>query len=81
MSTGETPVEEMSFEAAMKALEQVVDKLESGETPLDESIALYDRGARLRKRCEEVLQAAEAKVAQITQAPDGTVGAKPVSFD
>lgn len=71
-------VSELSFEAALKELEQVVQRLESGEVPLEESIALYARGAELRGHCEARLKAAEARVAEITQGPDGTIGARPV---
>ena len=75
------PVEEMSFEEAMKALEAVVDRLESGDTPLEDSIALYERGAKLKAHCEAKLAAAELKVAQIAQGPDGSVTAKPVDIE
>ena len=44
----EKPIEGMSFEEAMAALEQVVGSLERGEVPLDQSIALYERGAALK---------------------------------
>lgn len=59
------PVAEMSFEQAMSELESVVDRLERGEVPLEESIKLYERGAELKKRCETKLAEAEEKVAQI----------------
>ena len=62
---------EMSFEAALAELEQVVARLEGGQVPLEESIALYARGAELRAHCEERLKAAEARVAEIAQGPDG----------
>ena len=62
----DTPVETMSFEEAMKELEAVVNKLDSGDVPLDASIALYERGAALKKRCETKLKEAEEKVAAIT---------------
>ncbi|CRL15716.1 exodeoxyribonuclease VII small subunit [Phaeobacter italicus] len=72
----ETPVEELSFEQAMRALETVVDQLERGDVALDASIALYERGAALKKRCEDELKRAEEKVAAITLdakgAPTGT---------
>ncbi|PRY24485.1 exodeoxyribonuclease VII small subunit [Aliiruegeria haliotis] len=68
----DTPVEKMSFEQAMAELEQVVNRLENGDVPLEESITLYERGASLKARCEEQLKAAEEKVAKITQAADGT---------
>lgn len=73
------PVTEMSFEEAMRELEAVVDKLERGDVALDASIALYERGAALKKRCEDELKRAEEKVAQITLDADGApTGTKPV---
>lgn len=62
----ETPVEEMTFEAAMAELDKVVSQLERGDVPLDASIALYERGAILKARCEAKLKEAEEKIAQIT---------------
>ncbi len=67
----ETPVGEMSFEQAMKELENVVDQLERGDVALDTSISLYERGAALKKRCEDELKRAEEKVAAITLDGDG----------
>ncbi|WP_044037690.1 exodeoxyribonuclease VII small subunit [Octadecabacter arcticus] len=64
-------VKSMSFEDALRELEQVVGKLERGEVPLDESIALYERGAALKKRCEAKLKEAEEKVAKLTLDGDG----------
>jgi exodeoxyribonuclease VII small subunit len=69
----------MSFEQTMKELESVVDRLERGEVALEESIALYERGAKLKKRCEDELKRAEEKVAAITLDADGTpTGTTPV---
>ena len=56
----------MSFEQALAALEQIVQQLERGDVALDASIALYARGADLKKRCEDELKRAEEKVAAIT---------------
>lgn len=64
-------VAEMSFEDALRELEQVVGQLERGEVPLDESITLYERGAALKKRCEAKLKEAEEKVAKLTLDGDG----------
>lgn len=64
-------VNEMSFEDAIRELEAVVGKLERGDVALEDSIALYERGAALRKRCEAKLKDAEEKVAKITLGPDG----------
>jgi len=78
----DTPVNEMSFEQAMKELEQVVGRLERGDVALDESITLYARGAELKKRCEAKLKEAEEKVAAITLDNDGQpTGTRPVSGD
>ena len=64
-------VNEMSFEQAIKELEQVVGQLERGDVALDESIKLYERGAALKARCEAKLKEAEEKVARITLDGDG----------
>lgn len=67
----EKPVEQMSFEEAIKELENVVGQLDRGDVALDASIALYERGAQLKARCEAKLKEAEEKVAQITLDADG----------
>lgn len=68
----ETPVAALSFEAALAELEAVVKRLESGDTPLEESLDLYARGAELRRHCDDKLREAEARVAKIVQGPDGS---------
>ncbi len=60
------PAAEMTFEQAMADLEQVVTQLERGDVALEDSIALYERGAELKKHCEAKLKQAEEKVAAIT---------------
>lgn len=76
--SGTVPIEELSFEAAIKELEAVVDKLDRGEVALEESIQLYERGAALKARCEAKLKEAEEKVAQITLDADGRpTGSRP----
>lgn len=75
----EIPVEEMSFEQAIAELEKVLGQLERGDVALDESISLYEKGAALKKRCEQKLKEAEEKVAAITLDGDGApTGAKAV---
>jgi len=72
-------IEAMSFEEAMAALEDVVTRLDSGNVPLDESIRLYEAGAKLKARCEALLRAAQEKVEQITLDEQGNAtGATPV---
>ena len=71
-------IAEMSFEEAMLALEQVVSQLEKGEVPLEQSIALYERGAALKKHCSDKLKLAEEKVELIRSAEGRAVGVTPV---
>ena len=74
-----TEIATMSFEDAMKELESVVSRLESGNASLEDSIKLYERGAALRAHCEARLRAAEERVEKITLAqgqPTGTVKAE-----
>jgi exodeoxyribonuclease VII small subunit len=72
------PVMEMSFEDAMRELEQGVSDLERCDVALEESIKLYERGAELKKRCETKLKEAEEKVAAITIDSAGQLETKPV---
>lgn len=74
----EKPISELSFEEAMAALEQVVGRLERGEVPLEESIALYERGAALRAHCEAKLKDAEEKVELIRAQEGRAIAATPV---
>ncbi|MEN8831070.1 MAG: exodeoxyribonuclease VII small subunit [Pacificibacter sp.] len=75
----QTTVSEMSFEAAMAELDQVVAKLERGEVPLEDSINLYQRGAELKAHCEAKLKEATEKVEKISVGSDGKpAGAQPV---
>jgi exodeoxyribonuclease VII small subunit len=67
----------LSFEAAMRELEEIVGALEKGNVDLDKSIALYERGEVLKKHCETLLKSAEARIEKIVQGPDGA--AKSVS--
>ena len=64
----------MSFETALKELEEIVERLEAGRVDLEESIALYERGERLKAHCEALLRKAEARIEKITINPDGTPG-------
>lgn len=70
-------LETLSFEDALTELESVVSRLERGDVALEESIALYERGARLRAHCQKKLDEAEERVNRITLGeggdPKGTV--------
>lgn len=71
MSEQEKSAKEPNFEEALSALEEIVHQLESGEAPLDESIALYERGNQLRALCQKRLDAAKARIEAITLNNDG----------
>ena len=64
-------IKSLSFEAALSELETIVAKLESGQAPLQESIAIYERGEALKAHCEKLLAAAEARIEKITLSRDG----------
>ena len=69
----------MSFETALGELEQIVQKLESGQAPLAESIAIYERGEALKGHCEKLLKTAEARIEKIALSRDGKpVGTEPL---
>lgn len=59
-------VKTLSFERAIEELESIVRRLEDGKVPLEESVTIYERGEALKRRCEELLRAAEARVDKIT---------------
>ena len=71
MTDASDDLSQMSFEQALKALEDVVRRLETGEVPLEESIDLYERGEQLRKLCQARLDAAQARIEKIVAGPDG----------
>ena len=81
-SEQEAEIEAMSFEQAMSALEQIVGQLEGGRVDLEQSIGLYERGALLKRHCEDKLRSAEMRVEQIVQDADGKAsGLQPASLD
>lgn len=74
----ETAIESLSFEDALKELERIVETLERGQGSLDDAIAAYERGARLKKYCQTKLEEARLKVEKIkldeSGQPSGTTG-------
>ncbi len=66
-------IQKLSFEASLKALEDIVTRLESGDISLEESIETYTRGTNLKRHCEAKLKAAQAKIEQITLDDKGAV--------
>ena len=68
---GDQDIAKMSFEEALEELKQIVERLEGGEGRLEEAISAYDRGARLKRHCEEKLREAKERIEKISLAPDG----------
>lgn len=69
----------LSFEAALKELEEIVSRLEKGQVELEDSIRIYERGTALKAHCEAKLKDAEARVQKIIVGPQGAVSAE--AFD
>ncbi len=75
-------VKKMAFERAIEELESIVKDLESGKVPLEQSVTLYERGEALKKRCDELLRQAEARVEKITLDATGRpTGSEPLDVD
>lgn len=66
-------ISRMTFEEALGALEGIVQQLERGDVPLDQSISLYERGEALRAACQQRLDAAQARIEKIVTGADGRV--------
>ena len=64
-------IDTLSFEDALAELERIVKSLESGQQKLEEAITAYERGAQLRRHCEQKLRAVEARVAAIVETAEG----------
>ena len=66
-----TEIAKLPFERALAELETIVDQLEKGQVPLEDSITLYERGEALKKHCESLLKSAESRIEKITLGADG----------
>ncbi len=77
-----TDVTKLAFERAIEELESIVKRLEEGKVPLEESVTIYERGEALKKRCEELLRQAEARVEKITLDSSGKpTGSEPLDVE
>ncbi len=71
------PVAGLSFEQALRELESIVARLESGQVDLEESISIYERGSQLKAHCDAKLKDAQAKVEKIVVSGDGSISVAP----
>ena len=75
----EAEIQKMPFERAIEELESIIKRLEEGKVPLAELVEIYERGEALKRRCEELLKAAEARVEKITTDASGKAkGSEPL---
>ena len=79
--TKKTDIDGVSFEKALAELEQIVQKLESGSVELEESIALYERGASLKAHCEAKLKSAQERIEKIVVNDGGAPRTEPASLE
>ncbi len=78
--TDQDPLPLQSFETALSELEDLVQSLERGELPLDESLQKFERGVRLTHTCQEALKQAEQKVQRLVSLDPGA-GLEPLDHD
>lgn len=78
MAEKKSAVESLSFESALDELQGIVKNLETGKTALEDSIAAYERGMKLRNHCEKKLAEARSKIEKISVGADGKPSAAPI---
>lgn len=72
----------LPFERALAELESIVEQLEKGNVPLEESIAIYARGEALKNHCDALLKSAEQRIEKITLGADGKpTGTEPLDVE
>ena len=82
MAEAKTDPAALTFEDALRELEEIVSKLEGGQVSLEQSISLYERGEKLKQRCETLLKDAEMRIEKITLSTDGTPkGTEPLDVE
>jgi exodeoxyribonuclease VII small subunit len=82
MSDGpDQPIEALTFDQALAALERTVAELEAGGLPLERTIELYERGVALERRCEQLLAEAELRVRRLVEGARGAVDTAELRFD
>ena len=82
MTVDADDINALPFERALAELESVVETLEKGGAPLEESIAIYARGEALKKRCEDLLKSAEQRIEKITLNANGQpTGSAPLDVE
>lgn len=81
MSKQSKDVQALSFEEAFKELEALVEQMEAGNLPLEDTLRLFERGSLLSRHCQNLLDKAELRLKQLTEGPDGEAVFTPVNLD
>jgi exodeoxyribonuclease VII small subunit len=79
--TDKKTIENISFEAALLELEEIVRKIDTGAENLADAVASFERGVALKNHCEKILKEAELKIEKITKLENGSVAAEKVEID
>jgi exodeoxyribonuclease VII small subunit len=79
--TTDDAIERLTFDDALAELQQTVAQLEAGGQPLEEALALYERGVALQQRCDRLLRDAELRVQQLVARAGGVLEAQDVRPD
>jgi len=77
----QTQTDQLSFEQAIEQLEQLIEKIESGEVGLEESLKHYEQGTELIKRCRSILDSAEQRISELTESESGQLQVEQTSDD
>ena len=77
----ETAPPDLTFEAALARLEQIVREMEEASVPLQRMLALFEEGTLLGRRCQELLDTAELRISQVMQDGDGVVRVRGFALD
>ena len=69
-------IESLTFEAALKSLEEIVSQLDAGSIDLDKAVEAYERGAKLKEHCEKKLREAQLRIEKIEVDKNGEISTK-----
>ena len=72
---------DIKFEDALQRLEEIVDRLETGELPLEDSLKVFEEGVALARRCSKYLEEAEKRIELLTKDESGLLKAEPFEWD
>ncbi len=74
-------IDNMTFEEALKSLEEIVGQLDSGEIDLDKAVEAYERGTNLKPHCEKKLKEAQLRVEKIEVDKEGELTTKALDME